>query len=140
MVEMAEKNNLEELDIQFGKFKVSIRRNGARPRQEGSTVREAAAQVISSEKSDLHEVRSPLGGVFYSAPGPGQPPFVQVGQGVAPGQPLCIIEAMKTMNEISSDIKGEVREILVENGSSVETGQVLFHLKPVPADSREAGR
>lgn len=73
-----------------------------------------------------HVVLSPMVGTFYRAPSPGAPPFVEIGQAVSKGQTLCIIEAMKLLNEIESDVAGTVKAILVENGQPVEYGQPLF--------------
>jgi oxaloacetate decarboxylase alpha subunit len=78
---------------------------------------------------EIVEVKSPMVGVFYSAPEPDAPPFVQVGTRVQKGQTLGIIEAMKLMNEITSEISGRVVKILVENSQPVEYGQVLFHIE-----------
>jgi acetyl-CoA carboxylase biotin carboxyl carrier protein len=75
---------------------------------------------------NLHEIRSPIVGTFYRAPAPDAAPFVQVGTSVDAGTVLCIIEAMKLMNEIESDVSGKVVKILVENAQPVEYGQVLF--------------
>ena len=77
-------------------------------------------------EEDLHTVKSPIVGTFYEAPSPGAPPFVKVGDGVEVGQVLCIVEAMKLLNEIESDKAGVVKEILIENGQGVEYGQPLF--------------
>jgi biotin carboxyl carrier protein len=79
-----------------------------------------------TEEGKLHVIRSPLVGTFYRAPSPGAPPFVEVGDIVSPGQVLCIIEALKVMNEIESDVRGKVVKILVENGETVEYNQPLF--------------
>lgn len=76
-----------------------------------------------------HEIKSPIVGTFYRAPAPDAAPFVEVGDEVKPGQTLCIIEAMKLMNEIESDVAGKVVKILVENGKPVEYNQVLFHIE-----------
>jgi acetyl-CoA carboxylase biotin carboxyl carrier protein len=76
-------------------------------------------------------VEAPMVGVFYRAPQPGAPPFVEEGDAVAPGQTLCILEAMKLMNEIKSDAPGIVRAIHVGNAEPVEFGQLLFELEPV---------
>jgi acetyl-CoA carboxylase biotin carboxyl carrier protein len=70
-------------------------------------------------------------GTFYRAPQPGSPPFVEVGDVVAPGQALCILEAMKLMNEVKADVEGVVRGVHAENGSAVEFGQLLFELEPL---------
>ncbi len=78
-----------------------------------------------------HEVRSPIVGTFYRSPAPDAPPFVQVGSTVEKGTVLCIVEAMKLMNEIESDIAGRVVQIMVENAQPVEYGQVLFLIEPL---------
>jgi acetyl-CoA carboxylase biotin carboxyl carrier protein len=78
----------------------------------------------------LHELNSPIVGTFYAAPSPGAPNFVDVGSRVSKGQVLCIVEAMKVMNEIESEIDGEVVEILVKNGQPVEFGELMFRLRP----------
>jgi acetyl-CoA carboxylase biotin carboxyl carrier protein len=80
--------------------------------------------------STLKDVKSPMVGTFYSQPEPGAEPYVRVGTRVAPGQTVCIIEAMKIMNEIEAEVAGVVREILVDDASPVEYGQVLFRVDP----------
>jgi acetyl-CoA carboxylase biotin carboxyl carrier protein len=87
-----------------------------------------AAEPAAAE--GLLELNSPIVGTFYSAPSPDAPPFVEVGSRVKKGQTLCIVEAMKVMNEIESEINAEVVEILVSNGQPVEFGEVLFRLRP----------
>ena len=84
----------------------------------------------AAAEEDLHTVKSPIVGTFYEAPGPGALPFVKPGDQVAAGQVLCIIEAMKLMNEIESDASGEVVKVLVNNGQPVEYGQPLFAIRP----------
>jgi acetyl-CoA carboxylase biotin carboxyl carrier protein len=81
-------------------------------------------------KSRLLEVKSPMVGTFYHAPEPGAPPYVTVGQRIEKGQILCIIEAMKIMNEIESEFAGVVREVLAQDAHPVEYGQVLFRIDP----------
>lgn len=85
---------------------------------------------ISDEESKYHKIYSPLVGTFYRAPSPDSEPFVQIGSHVNPGSTLCIIEAMKLMNELESDISGTVIKILQENGQPVEYNQLLFLIKP----------
>ena len=80
--------------------------------------------------SHLVEIKSPMVGTFYSAPEPGADPYVKAGSRVATGQVVCIIEAMKIMNEIESEVAGVVREVLVENAQPVEFGQLLFRVDP----------
>lgn len=75
------------------------------------------------------EVKSPMVGTFYTAPKPESPAFVKVGDRVSPGQTLCIVEAMKLMNEIEAEVSGTIREILIDNAQPVQFGQVLFHIE-----------
>jgi acetyl-CoA carboxylase biotin carboxyl carrier protein len=93
-----------------------------------------AEPVVGLEPSEstegVHIIKSPIVGTFYASPAPTAPPFVQVGDVVQVGQPLCIIEAMKLMNEIESEVAGEVVRAYVENGQPVEYGQSLFAIKP----------
>lgn len=89
----------------------------------------AQAPVAAKEVAVGHELKSPFVGTFYISPAPGKPPFAKVGDRVKKGQTLCILEAMKIMNEIEADRDGEVLEICVENESLVEYGQVLFRIK-----------
>ena len=86
----------------------------------------AAAAPAAPEEPKGHTLKSPMVGTFYRAPSPGAPAFVDVGQSVTKGQTLCIIEAMKLLNEIESDASGTIKAILVENGQPVEYGQPLF--------------
>jgi acetyl-CoA carboxylase biotin carboxyl carrier protein len=89
-----------------------------------------AAAPPAAPEEELHQVKSPIVGTFYEAPSPGSLPFVKPGDQVAAGQVLCIIEAMKLMNEIESDASGEVVKVLVNNGQPVEYGQALFAIRP----------
>jgi len=91
---------------------------------------EAAAPAAAQAGSRLLEVKSPMVGTFYRSPEPGAEPYVKAGSRVATGQTLCIIEAMKIMNELESEVSGVVREILVEDAQPVEFGQVLFRVEP----------
>jgi acetyl-CoA carboxylase biotin carboxyl carrier protein len=94
----------------------------------GSAAVDAARAPESTE--DLHIIKSPIVGTFYSSPSPAAPPFVKVGDMVNVSQVLCIIEAMKLMNEIESDVEGEVVRIYVESGQPVEYGESLFAIRP----------
>jgi acetyl-CoA carboxylase biotin carboxyl carrier protein len=89
----------------------------------------AAAQTVAVEDPNIHYVTSPIVGSFYRAANPTAQPFVSTGDFVKPGQTLCIIEAMKLMNEIESDIAGEIVKVLVENGQPVEYGERLFAVR-----------
>src|SRR5687767_2597748 len=88
-----------------------------------------AAAVAATDES-LHTIKSPIMGTFYEAPSPGSPPFVKIGDTVEDGQVLCIIEAMKLMNEIESDVAGEIVKKLAVNAQPVEYGQPLFVVRP----------
>jgi acetyl-CoA carboxylase biotin carboxyl carrier protein len=89
-----------------------------------------ARRPAEAEEDGLHMINSPIVGTFYEAPSPGAPPFVKPGDAVDAGQILCIIEAMKLMNEIESDVAGEIVKKLVSNGQPVEYGQPLFAVRP----------
>ena len=98
---------------------------------EASTAPSTPPPSVPGSRSDFVEVTAPMVGTFYRAPGPEEPPFVEIGSRISVGQAVCILEAMKLMNELESEVSGEVIEILVENGTPVEFGQVLMRLKPV---------
>ena len=97
---------------------------------EGTAAIAEAPAAPPAPKSTLLEVKSPMVGTFYSAPEPGAKPFAAVGSRVAKGQVLCIIEAMKIMNEIESEFEGTVKEVLVQDTQPVEYGQVLYRIDP----------
>ncbi len=86
--------------------------------------------AVPATRADLVEVTAPMVGTFYRAPAPGEPSFVEVGSRIGIGQTVCILEAMKLMNELESEVSGEIIEILVENGTPVEFGEVLMRVKP----------
>jgi acetyl-CoA carboxylase biotin carboxyl carrier protein len=87
-------------------------------------------EVVPEPEAGLHMVHSPIVGTFYECPSPGSPPFVKVGDTVEVGQVLCIVEAMKLMNEIESDVAGEIVTKLITNGQPIEYGQDLFAIRP----------
>ena len=93
-----------------------------------------AAKITEEQKmaapSNRMEISSPMVGTFYRSPSPESPAFIEVGQTVEVGQVVCIVEAMKLMNEIKSEVRGKVVEILIDNAQPVEFGQVLFHVEP----------
>jgi acetyl-CoA carboxylase biotin carboxyl carrier protein len=91
----------------------------------------APAAPPAEPREDLHIVKSPIVGTFYEAPAPGAPPFVKLGDPVQPGKVLCVIEAMKLMNEIESDVAGEILKRFVENAQPVEYGEALFAIRPL---------
>ena len=114
------KNTTEEIDPPLPQRKI-----------EASAAPSTPPPSVPGSRSDLVEVTAPMVGTFYRAPGPEEPPFVEIGSRISVGQAVCILEAMKLMNELESEVSGEVIEILVENGTPVEFGQVLMRLKPV---------
>ncbi len=137
LIRLLEGSSVEEIEIVRGEETLRIRRRAAeqvprpaaeRPRPEGevSPPVEAARQTEEASEISGHLVRSPMVGTFYRAPSPEAEPFVEVGQRVEVGDTLCIIEAMKVMNEIEADRAGVIKAILVENGEPVEYGQPLF--------------
>lgn len=147
-----EQNNLEEFEYGNGSYHVRLRKAGSQSpaafravppapeivvaRPAGAHATEPSAAPAGSPSAaepipaNLHVIKSPIVGTFYSAPSPGAEAFVHVGDQVASGQVLCIIEAMKLMNEIEADIAGEVMRIFVENGQPVEYGEPLFAIHP----------
>jgi acetyl-CoA carboxylase biotin carboxyl carrier protein len=92
--------------------------------------RDTAQRAATAAAPHLKEIRSPMVGTYYKAPEPGAEPYIKVGSRVTPGQTVCIIEAMKIMNEIEAEVAGTVREVSVEDGQPVEFGQVLFRVDP----------
>ncbi len=126
-------------------MRVSVRRTDDRTPAQGAP---DAAPFAPPDETDipatvpstngLMRVEAPMVGTFYRAPQPGAPPFVEEGQAVGAGQTLCILEAMKLMNEVKADVDGIVRSILVENAAPVEFGQLLFELEPVTGHPLDA--
>ncbi len=136
LIELVKRSNIRAVRIESGELKIEIETHQGEPvplREEKHHLEEfrhqevlPPSEEISEEDRKLHVIKSPLVGTFYRSPSPGAPPFVEVGDMVSPGQVLCIIEALKVMNEIESDVRGKVEKILVENGETVEYGQPLF--------------
>ncbi len=134
LIELLKRSNVRTLKIESGDFRIEIETHAAersapeRPSPEEFRHQEILppSEDISEEERKFHVIKSPLVGTFYRSPSPEAPPFVEVGDIVSPGQVLCIIEALKVMNEIESDVRGRVEKILVENGETVEYGQPLF--------------
>ena len=120
LIDTPKKITVDEIDLPSPQLKV-----------ETSTSPSTPPPSVPGSRSDLVEVTAPMVGTFYRAPGPEEPPFVEIGSRISVGQAVCILEAMKLMNELESEVSGEVIEILVENGTPVEFGQVLMRLKPV---------
>jgi len=97
---------------------------------EDKTKSSEGTDTVDSSANNRHKVLAPLVGTFYRAPSPDSEPFVEVGDQVNPGDVLCIVEAMKSMNEIQSDVKGIIKEICIENAQLVEFEQPMFHIEP----------
>ena len=136
LIQLVEESEIDELEIRRWWRTVRIVKNSRHPRHSEGTaevVSERATAAAPSADAEAaaapHAVASPMVGTFYRAPAPEAPPFVEVGDTVRPGQTLCILEAMKLMNELESEVSGVVRRILVENGQPVEYGQVLFEIE-----------
>ena len=133
LVDLLRESGVGEIRVRRGEVEITVK---ARPEVPApGRASEAEPQPLgevepSPELDGLHAVRSPLVGTFYRAPAPGEDPYVEVGESVRAGQVLCIVEAMKLMNEISADISGEVVEVLAENAEGVEYDQPLFYLRP----------
>jgi acetyl-CoA carboxylase biotin carboxyl carrier protein len=142
-------HNLEEFEYSQGDFHIRLKRAVAgRAAAPVYVPAEVSAPSVSSPvaaapsaapsetapaappKEELHVIKSPIVGTFYLAPGPDAPPFVKVGDTIQSGQVVCIVEAMKLMNEIEADMGGEIVGILAENGQPVEYGQSLFAIRP----------
>jgi acetyl-CoA carboxylase biotin carboxyl carrier protein len=138
LIDLVQESGIAELEVTEGEEKVRISRVGltqgnavpaaaqAAPLALPAPAAPAPAAAPVEEKVEGHVVKSPMVGTFYRAPSPGAKNFVELGDKVSPGQTLCIIEAMKLLNEIESDAGGAVKEIYVENGQPVEYGEPLF--------------
>ncbi|MGB9892842.1 MAG: acetyl-CoA carboxylase biotin carboxyl carrier protein [Candidatus Saccharicenans sp.] len=141
LISLLEEKNLTQFELEVEGFKIKLSRglsnSGHSPAAFSPTQANPGlvngeiipAPPIISEDKNLHYITSPMVGTFYRAPSPTSPPFVDIGDTVKKGQTLCIIEAMKLMNEIECDVNGLVVDILVENGKPVEYGQKLFAIK-----------
>ncbi len=133
LVDLVRESGVGEVRVRRGEVEITVKANPEAPAPEAEprAAREGAAELEpSAERDGLHAVRSPLVGTFYRAPAPGEDAYVEVGDRVRAGQVLCIVEAMKLMNEIPADVSGEVVEVLADNAEGVEYDQPLFYLRP----------
>jgi acetyl-CoA carboxylase biotin carboxyl carrier protein len=149
LINIVEENKLAELNIDFKGFKVEIKKE--LPQQQIQVMPQITPQFSRHEtvesagpggegKTQTEETRevqvpgvpiiSPLGGVFYRASKPGAPPFVNQGDTITPGQTLCIVEAMKLMNEITAEQGGRIVKVMKENAQEVAEGEILFYMEP----------
>jgi acetyl-CoA carboxylase biotin carboxyl carrier protein len=137
LIDLLEERNLSHFELEIEGFKIKISKSlSPTPSGKETSAPSTAAEqeensplsqeIIEEKKDNLHYITSPMVGTFYRAPDPTSVPFVDVGDEVKQNQTLCIIEAMKLMNEIESDVEGILEEIYVENGKPVEYGQKLF--------------
>ena len=139
LIDLVQESGIAELEITEGEEKVKIVKGGAvvamaapvhapAPAAESRAALALAAPAEAEAVQEGHVVKAPMVGTFYRSPSPDAKVFVEVGQAVKEGDTICIIEAMKLMNEIEADASGSVKAILVENGQPVEYGQPLFIL------------
>ena len=138
MITLMNENGLTELEVEKDGMRIRLRKGFGGAIERLVEVAPAAAppqaalpprvDEVSAKKTV--EVKAPMVGTFYRAPSPDAPPFVNIGDAIEPGQVICVIEAMKLMNEIKSEVKGKIVDIPVENAEPVEYGQVLFVLEP----------
>ncbi len=139
LIDLVAESGIAEIEVTEGEDKVRIVKQGvppmsampvpvayAPPAPPGAGPAPAPAPAAAPAEASGHTVKSPMVGTFYRSPGPDAKPFVELGHAVKPGDTLCIIEAMKLLNEIEAEVSGTVRQILVENGQPVEYGQALF--------------
>ncbi len=143
MINLMNENGLIELEIEKDGMRIRLKKTGSQiealsgpimvERGKTSSTEEAERRGESQGKATVKtiEIKAPMVGTFYRAPSPESPPFVEIGQIIEPGHVICIIEAMKLMNEIKSEIKGKIIETLVDNAEPVEFGQPMFLVEPL---------
>ena len=140
-IEFMDENNLCELEIEEGGKRIRLKKSGTGETAvvipqpvaaAGSTNNSGAAGATQEAKPEnVVEIKSPMVGTFYRAASPGAQPYVEIGETVKPGDVVCIIEAMKLMNEIKAEVGGKIVDITVDNGEAVEFGHPLFHIEPL---------
>lgn len=135
-IKFMDEHNLLELEIEEEGKRIKLKKMGQELPlvvSRESNVNPTPVEVSKEEKKvdeELIEIKAPMVGTFYRAPSPGAKPYVEVGEDIKPGDILCIIEAMKLMNEIKAEVSGKIEKILVENADPVEFGQTLFLVRP----------
>ena len=149
LIELLDESGIAEIEITEGEESVRISRHAssvaaapaapapapaAAPASAAAPAAPAAAPAAEAMDEGGHAVTAPMVGTYYSAPSPGSPPFVQVGDRVGEGDTLCIVEAMKMMNQIEAEVSGVIKSIRVQNGEPVEYGQILFVIDQRGAD------
>jgi oxaloacetate decarboxylase alpha subunit len=137
LVRIVQESGVAEVEIEDEGMRVSVRRADERPAVQMAAPlgvdEPGELPIVPAPATDGIRVESPMVGVFYRSPEPGKPAFVEIGDVVAPGQTLCLLEAMKLFNELKTDASGRVTAIHAENGKPVEFGQLLFELEPIAA-------
>lgn len=130
-IDLAKNEGVQELKYQEKDFKVSVSFSHGQPLAIQQTVSNVSAPISTGmiASSEFHMIKSPFVGTYYESSAPGEAPFVKPGDKIRKGQTLCILEAMKIMNEIESDVDGEIIEISIENESLVEYDEILFKIK-----------
>ena len=138
LIRLMHENRLAEIEIESGGSKIRLVKDAARsasaPARTPDALQppiEAAVPPVANPADDWKPIMSPMVGTFYRAPTPDAPPFVDVGSVVEKGDTLCIIEAMKMMNEIEAEFRGRVAQVVKENGQTVEYGESLFLIEPL---------
>ncbi|MBQ8886989.1 MAG: biotin/lipoyl-binding protein [Candidatus Gastranaerophilales bacterium] len=135
LVDIMKNNELTEVTLEDSDCSLLIKSNGYKPVvKEKTVVQEVVAEpvveeIVVEEKKNLTPIKSNMIGVFYAKPSPNDKPFVQVGDEIKEGQTICIIETIKLMNKIASDVSGKVVEICIEDGKPVEYGQVIMYVE-----------
>jgi acetyl-CoA carboxylase biotin carboxyl carrier protein len=151
LIEFISRSNFVEFELEREGFRIRLVKSGSRNSVSGNASSSPEVPLADAESPGVlapappaapalpargfHEIKSPLVGTFYRAPSPEAPAFTDLGKTVRAGQVLCIVEAMKLMNEIESDTDGVMEEILVSNGQPVEYGEILFRIRPTALDS-----
>jgi acetyl-CoA carboxylase biotin carboxyl carrier protein len=136
LIDLVRESGVGEIRVRQGELEITVKASPEPVASQPATRMETQAQPApepeaeESERDGLHAVRSPLVGTFYRAPAPGEDVYVEVGEKVAAGQTLCIVEAMKLMNEIPADVAGEVIEVVPQDSQGVEYDEPLFYLRP----------
>jgi len=148
LIKIVEQSEITEFSVQEGELKLRISKNSNSTHkvhfqptndyqnqniasQKAQIVDESKSTEVNTKESKLHEIKSPIVGTFYSAPTPDADPYIRIGDIVSTGSVLCIVEAMKLMNEIESDLSGKIVRIFVENASPVEYNQPLFLIETI---------
>lgn len=132
-IKFMDDNQLSELEIEEGNQRIKLKKataNLSTPTLPAVNLQPTTPAVTPELKTSNIEITSPMVGTFYRAPAPGAKPYVEIGEIIKPGDVVCIIEAMKLMNEIKAEVGGKIVRILVENGEPVEFGQKLFEIEP----------